>query len=139
MTNEDEPSAARGDVSSEDDDVEDEMYVPSPRAHPHGREKGLASASGSGAVRDDEIEVEEDGNDGDNGDEEEETFDVEEINPTSYTHMGTLIFWLPMNLDWREKITYKGKIDLVREKGKENPMLIEKEPGIDYMFHTTFQ
>jgi hypothetical protein len=33
--------------SSSDDDIEDDIYVPSPRAHPHG--KGLASASGSRA------------------------------------------------------------------------------------------
>jgi hypothetical protein len=75
-------------------------------------------------VRDDEIEEEEDGNDGDNGEEEEETFDVEEINPISYTHMETLIFQLPVNLDWREKISYKGKTDLVREKRKENLRLV---------------
>jgi hypothetical protein len=31
---------------SEDDDVEDDTYMPSPRARPH--EKGLVSASGSG-------------------------------------------------------------------------------------------
>jgi hypothetical protein len=36
--------------SSKDDDVEDDTYIPSPWAHPHG--KGLASASSSGAVRD---------------------------------------------------------------------------------------
>jgi hypothetical protein len=29
--------------------------------------------------------------------------------------MGTPIFWLPLNLDWREKISYKGKTNLVRE------------------------
>jgi hypothetical protein len=139
MTIEGEPSVARGEESSEDDDVEDETYVPSPRAHPHARGKGLASASGSGAVRDDEIEEEDDVNDGDNGEEEEETFDVEEINPTSYTHMGTPIFCLLVNPDWREKISYKGKIDLLREKRKENPRLVEKESDIDYRFHTTFQ
>jgi hypothetical protein len=138
MTIEGEPSAARGEESSKNDDVKDEMYAPSPRARPHGRGKGLASASGSEAVRDDEIEEEEDDNDGDNG-EEEETFDVEEINPTSYIHMGTPIFWLPMNPDWREKISYKGKIDLVREKRKKNLRLVEKESGIDYRFHTIFQ
>jgi hypothetical protein len=60
--------------------------------------KGLASASGSGAARDDEIE-EDDGNDGDGGEEEEETFDVVEINPTSYIHMGTPMFRLPLNPD----------------------------------------
>jgi hypothetical protein len=64
MTIEGEPSTARGELSSEDDDVEDETYVPSPRAHPHGRGKGPSSAGGSGAVRDDEIEEEEDGNNG---------------------------------------------------------------------------
>jgi hypothetical protein len=42
--------------SSLDDDIEDDTYVPSPRAHPH--EKGLASASGSGVERDDKIEEE---------------------------------------------------------------------------------
>jgi hypothetical protein len=131
--------------SSEDDDVEDDTYMPSPRARPH--RKGLASANGSGAARDEEeIEEEEDGgneNDGAEGDDdeedEEEVFYVEEINPTSYIHMETPIFWLPLNPDWREKISYKGKTDLVREKGKENPRLVEKEPGIDYRFHATFQ
>jgi hypothetical protein len=27
----------------------------------------------------------------------------------------------------------------VREKRKENPRLVEKEPSIDYRFHTAFQ
>jgi hypothetical protein len=27
----------------------------------------------------------------------------------------------------------------MRERRKENPRLVEKEPGIDYRFHTTFQ
>jgi hypothetical protein len=58
--------------SSEDDDVEDDTYMTSPQARPH--EKGLASASGSGAGRDEEeIKEEEDGgneNDGAEGDEE---------------------------------------------------------------------
>jgi hypothetical protein len=68
--------------SSEDDDVQDDTYMPSTRIHPH--EKGLTSASGSGAGRDEEeIEEEEDGgnkNDGVEGDDEEEdeeVFDVE--------------------------------------------------------------
>jgi hypothetical protein len=50
--------------SSEDDDVEDDIYMTSPQARP--QEKGLASASGSGAARDEE-EIEEEeggGNDG---------------------------------------------------------------------------
>jgi hypothetical protein len=53
--------------------------------------------------------------------------------------MRTPVFWVPLNLDWREEIGYKGKTDLVREKRKENPGLAEKEPGIDYRFHTAFQ
>jgi hypothetical protein len=83
----------------------------------------LTSASGSEVVRDEEeIEEEEDGrngNDGAEGDEEEEdeeVFYVEEINPTSYIHIGTSVFWLPLKLDWREKISYKGKTNLVRKK-----------------------
>jgi hypothetical protein len=130
--------------SSEDDDVEDDTYMPSPQAHPHG--KGLASASSSGTARDEEeIKEEEDGGngidgaEGDDDEEDEEVFDIEEINPSSYIHMGTPVFWLPLNPDWREKISYKGKTDLVREKRKENPRLVEKESGIDYRFHMTFQ
>jgi hypothetical protein len=80
MTIEGEPSAAREEASSEDDDVEDETYEPSPRAQPHGQGKGIASGSsgGSGAT-----EIEEEGG-GDEGEEEEEIFDVEEVNPPSY-------------------------------------------------------
>jgi hypothetical protein len=65
------------------DDIEDDTYVPSPRAHPHG--KGLASASGSGAGRDDKIE--EEAEEGADGEEEDEVFDVEEINPHNYVDM----------------------------------------------------
>jgi hypothetical protein len=110
-----------------------------PRAHPHG--KGLASASGGEAAKEEEIVEEEEGNDWANGDdeEEEETFIVDEINPSSYVHMGTPAFQLPLNPDWREKISYKEKADLVREKRKENPRLFEKEPDIDYIFHMAFQ
>jgi hypothetical protein len=114
--------------------------VPSPRARPHSKE--LTSASGSEAARNEETKEEDDGNDGaegDNDEEDEEVFYVEEINPTSYIHMGTLVFWLPLNLDWREKISYKGKTDLVREKRKENPRLVEKKSNINYKFHTAFQ
>jgi hypothetical protein len=105
----------------------------------------LASASGSGATRDkEEIKDEEDGGnenvgvEGDDDEEDEEVFDVEEINPTSYIPMRTPVFRLPLNPDWREKISYKGKTDLVREKRKENPMFVEKELDIDYRFHTAF-
>jgi hypothetical protein len=71
--------------------------MPSPRARLHG--KGLASASCSGATREEEIEEEEDGNDGIDGEEEEETFTMDEIIPSSYMHMGTPTFWLPLNSD----------------------------------------
>jgi hypothetical protein len=53
--------------------------------------------------------------------------------------MGTPIFRLPHNLDWREKINYKVKTDLVREKRKENSRLVEKEAEINYRFHMAFQ
>jgi hypothetical protein len=143
MTINDDPNLSAN-SSSEDDDVEDDTYMPSPRAHSHG--KGLASASDSGAARDEEeIKEKEDGgneNDGAEGDddeEDEEVFDVEEINLTFYIHMWTPVFQLTLNPDWREKISYKGKIDLVRENRKENTRLVEKEPDIDYTFHTVFQ
>jgi hypothetical protein len=117
--------------------------MPSPRAHPH--EKELASASSSRTARDEEeIEEEEDGGndndgaEGDNDEEDEEVFDVEEISLTFYIHMETPVFWLPLSPDWREKISYNGKTDLVRGKRKENLRLVEKEPAIDYRFHTTF-
>jgi hypothetical protein len=73
-----------------DGNVEDETYVPSPRAPPHGKGKGLACASGSQSVRD-EVESEDESKNG--GEEasadEEEIFDVEEIIPQAYVHMGT--------------------------------------------------
>jgi hypothetical protein len=64
-------------TSSSYDDIEDDTYAPSPQAHPY--EKGLASASGSGAARDNEIE--EEAEEGVDGEDEEEVFDVKEINP----------------------------------------------------------
>jgi hypothetical protein len=86
--------------------VEDQTYVPSPRAHPQG--KGLASASGNGAMRDEEIEKEDDGAD---GEEEEEIFDVEEINHPNYVDMGPLMLRAPSNPTWRVRVSYKGKIE----------------------------
>jgi hypothetical protein len=55
---------------------EKETYVPSPR----GRGKVIAGASGSGSRA---VEIQEEEEEG-----EEEIFDVEEINPSSYIHMG---------------------------------------------------
>jgi hypothetical protein len=83
--------------SCSDDDVEDDTYIPSPQVHPHGKGKGLASASGSEAARDEEIGEEAEGDDGgeeeeEQEEEEEENFDVEEITPTSYVHMGNPVF-----------------------------------------------
>jgi hypothetical protein len=37
MTVEENPSPAREVESSEDEDMEDETYMPSPRVHPHGK------------------------------------------------------------------------------------------------------
>jgi hypothetical protein len=54
-------------------------------------------------------------------------------------HMGIPIFRQPLNPNWRAKVSYKGKIDLVRKKRKENKRLVEKEVGIDYHFHIAFQ
>jgi hypothetical protein len=115
--------------NSSDDDIEVDTCIPSPWTQPHGKGNGLASASGSGAARD-EIE---------RGDEEEEIFEIEEINPSSYVHMVTPTLRQPQNLDWREKISYKDKTKLVREKRKENPRLVEMEVGIDYQLHNAFQ
>jgi hypothetical protein len=53
--------------------------------------------------------------------------------------MGTPIFRLPLNPDRREKISYRGKTNLVMKKRKENLRLVKKESGIDYRFHMTFQ
>jgi hypothetical protein len=53
---------------SSDDDVEDDTYIPSPWAHPHGKGKGLTSASGSEAARD---EIEEESERCEDGGEEE--------------------------------------------------------------------
>jgi hypothetical protein len=86
--------------SSEDDDVKDDIYMPSPQTRPHGKGLVGASGSGSGAARDEEIEEEvEEECGGDDYEGEEETYIVDEINPSSYTHMGTLTFWLPLNPD----------------------------------------
>jgi hypothetical protein len=37
MTVEENPSPAREVESSEDEDMEDETYMPSPQVHPHGK------------------------------------------------------------------------------------------------------
>jgi hypothetical protein len=122
--------------SSSDDDIEDDTYVPSPQARPHG--KGLASASDSGAERDDEIEEEaEEGANGDEGEEEEEVFDVEEINPPNYVDMGPLVLKAPTNPSWRVKVSYKGKTESMRENRR---ILARTQPRdvYDYRFHSLF-
>jgi hypothetical protein len=135
MTIEDNPNPAREEESLEDDDVEDDTYVPSPRAPIHGRGKGLASASGSGAARDEEIEEEAKEY---NGDEEEEVFDVEKILPPSYVDMRALMFRMPSNPTWRLKVSYKGKIESVREKRKINARTLARD-AYDYRSHSLFQ
>jgi hypothetical protein len=99
----------------------------------------LTSASGSGAVIDDEIDEEaEEGADGDDGEEEEETFDVEEINPHNYVDMRPLMFRAPINPTWRVKVSYKGKTESVRENRR---ILAHTQPrdDYDYRFHSLFQ
>jgi hypothetical protein len=123
--------------SSSDDDIEDDTYVHSPWARPH--EKGLASASGSGAGRDDEIEEEaEEGANGDDGEEEEEVFDVKEINPPNYVDMGPLLLRAPTNPLWRVKVSYKGKTESMMENRR---ILARTQPqdAYDYRFHSLFQ
>jgi hypothetical protein len=135
MTIEENPSLAREEEGSEDDDVKDDTYVPSPRAPFRGQGKCLASASGSGASRDEEIEEEAEEDDGDG---EEEVFDVEEICPPSYVDMGPLMFKVPSNPTWRVKVSYKGKIESVREKRKINARTLPRD-AYDCIFHSLFQ
>jgi hypothetical protein len=122
--------------------VEDQTCIPSPRAPTHGKGKAIASASGSGVGDEEEEETKNDGegsNGDDDGEEEEESFDVEKIIPSSYVQMGTPIFRQPQSPEWTEKISYLGKTEAVREGRKENPRLMDREPNIDYRFHTSLQ
>jgi hypothetical protein len=130
MSIEGEPSAAREEASSEDDDVEDETYVPSPWAQPHSRGKGIASGSGA-------IEIEEEGG-GDEGEEVEEIFDVEEINPPSYVDIGHLGFRAPTNPTWMLRVNYKGKTESVREN-RRILAHTQRQDAYDYTFHSLFQ
>ncbi len=98
----------------------------------------MASASGSGAGRDDELEGEaEEVTDGDDGEEEEEVFDVEEINSPNYVNMRPLVFRAPTNPSWRVKVSYKGKTKFVRENRR---ILTRTQPrdAYDYRFHSLF-
>jgi hypothetical protein len=123
--------------SSSDDDIEDDTYVHSPRAQPHG--KGLASASGSGVERDDEIKEEaKEGADGDDGEEEEEVFDVEEINPPNYVDMRPLVSRAPTKPSWRVNVSYKGKTKSVRENRRILARTQHRD-AYDYRFHSLFQ
>jgi hypothetical protein len=114
MMVEENPNLAREVESSEDEDIEDETYVPSPRAHSHGRGKGLASGSGSGRAGV-AAKIEEENDNGNDGEEEEKVFDVEEINPPNDVDMGPFVFRVPSNPTWTVKVSYKGKIESVRE------------------------
>jgi hypothetical protein len=113
MTIESAHSLVREEESLDDDDVGEQAYIPSPQTSTHGKGKWLASGSGS---RDEKnLEEEEEG--------EDEIFDVGEINPHNYVHMGTPTFTQPQNPGWRTKVNYKGKTEAVREKRRENPKL----------------
>jgi hypothetical protein len=75
----------------------------------------LASASDSGAGRDDEIEEEaEEWADNDDGEDEEGVFNMEDINPSNYVDMRPLMFNAPANSTWRVKVSYKSKTEFVR-------------------------
>jgi hypothetical protein len=129
-----EPSGDREEASSEDDDVEDETYVPSPWAQAHSQGKGITSGSGGGSGA---AEIEEEGG-GDEGEEEEEMFDVEEINPPSYVDIGHLGFRVPMNPTWRARVSYKGKTESMKENRR---ILARTQPrdAYDYIFYSLFQ
>jgi hypothetical protein len=134
MIIEGEPSVAREEASSEDDDVEGKTYVPSPQAQPHGQGKEIASGSGGGCGA---VEIEEEGG-GDEGEEEKEIFDVEEINPSSYVDIGHLGFRAPTNPTWRARFSYKGKIESVREN-RRTLAHTQPQDAYDYRFHSLFQ
>jgi hypothetical protein len=128
-----------GEEESSDKGIEDETNTSSPRAPHHGKGKSIANASGSGAARDEE-EFERGDEHGDEAGHinEEDIFDVEEIIPQAYVHMGIPSFQQPQNHGWRQKVSYKGKTEAMREKRKENPRLKQRE-ATDYRFHTFFQ
>jgi hypothetical protein len=131
MTIEGEPSAAREEASSEDDDVENETYVSSPRAQPHSQGKGIASGSGGGSGA---AKIEEEGG-GDESEEEEEIFDVEVINPPSYVDIGHLGFRVPTNPTWRARVSYKGKTEAVRDN-RRILTRTQSRDAYDYKFHS---
>jgi hypothetical protein len=90
--------SSHGEEESSDEDVEDETCVPSPTTPSHGKEKGLATASASRPTRD-EVESEDESDNGNEGAgvDEEDIFDVEEIIPQAYVHMGTPSYQQPQN------------------------------------------
>jgi hypothetical protein len=119
--------------SSSDNDIEDDTYIPSPRACTHRKDLASASGSGSGAARDDE-EIEEEAE----GDGEGEIFDVEEINSPNYVDIEPFVFRVPSNCTWRMKVSYKGKTESVRENSKIHARTRPRE-AYDYKFHLPFQ
>jgi hypothetical protein len=76
--------------------MEDETCIPSPWAPTNRKGKGIASASGGGATKDGN-EEEEESERGDDSDNDNDIFYVEEINPSSYVHMGASTFRQPQN------------------------------------------
>jgi hypothetical protein len=65
-------------------------------------------------------------------------FDVEEILPPSYVDMWPLMFRVPSNPTRRVKVSYKCKIESVREKRKINACTLARD-AYDYRFHSLFQ
>jgi hypothetical protein len=57
--------------------------------------------------------------------------------PLSYVDMGALVFRVPQNPTWREKVSYKGKTKSMREKRKINARTLPRD-AYDYRFHSFF-
>jgi hypothetical protein len=91
----------------------------------------LASGSGSGAARNEEIEEKDD------GEEEGEIFDVEEITPPNYVDMRPLVFRVPSNPTWRVNVSYKSNTESVRENRKIHART-QPQDAHDYIFHSLF-
>ncbi|WP_428025456.1 hypothetical protein, partial [Arcobacter sp.] len=61
-----------------------------------------------------------------------------DILPPSYVDMRALVFRVPQNPGWRQKISYKGKTEAVKEKRKIDARTLPRD-AYDYRFHTSFQ
>jgi hypothetical protein len=60
------------------------------------------------------------------------------IIPQSYVDMRALSLRVPQNPTWREKVSYKGKTERLRDMMKQNQRLLPWD-SYDYKFYTRFQ